>query len=68
MLGGQYRSSRHRPAEFHEPHLGGNAQGAAEILGDFHGYDLLNLGATYRLSERLQLPPSPRWRFSAPPV
>jgi outer membrane receptor for ferrienterochelin and colicins len=54
-LGGQYRSSRHRPASFHEPHLGGNAQGAAEVLGDFHGYNLLNMGATYRLTDRVQL-------------
>jgi outer membrane receptor for ferrienterochelin and colicins len=54
-LGGQYRSSRHRPDAFHEPHLGGNAQGAAEALGDFHGYSLMSLGATYQLTERLQL-------------
>jgi len=54
-FGGQYRSSRHRPDSFHEPHLGGSAQGAAEALGDFHGYTLLNLGASYRLTQRLQL-------------
>jgi outer membrane receptor for ferrienterochelin and colicins len=54
-LAGQYLSSRHRPDAFHEPHLGGSAQGAAEALGDFHGYSLLSLGASYQLSERLQL-------------
>jgi len=55
ILGGQYRSARHRPNSFHEPHLGGNAQGAAEALGDFHGYTLLNLDASYHLTQRIQL-------------
>ncbi len=54
-LGGQLRSSRHRPDSFHEPHLGGSAQGAAEALGDFHGYGLLSVGLGWRLNERLQL-------------
>jgi outer membrane receptor for ferrienterochelin and colicins len=54
-LGGQFRSARHRPDSFHEPHLGGSAQGAAEALGDFQGYTLLDLGASYRLTRRLQL-------------
>jgi outer membrane receptor for ferrienterochelin and colicins len=54
-LGAQVRSSRHRPDSFHEPHLGGSAQGASEALGDFQGYTLFNLGAAYRISDRLQL-------------
>jgi outer membrane receptor for ferrienterochelin and colicins len=54
-FGGQYRSSRHRPDSFHEPHLGGSAQGAAEALGDFHGYSLLSLGTSYQLTERFQV-------------
>ncbi|TVP78737.1 MAG: TonB-dependent receptor [Gemmatimonadales bacterium] len=52
-LGGQYRSSRHRPDSFHEPHLGGSAQGATEVLGDFEAYTLLDLGASWRMNERL---------------
>jgi outer membrane receptor for ferrienterochelin and colicins len=54
-FGGQYRSSRHRPDAFHEPHLGGSAQGAAEALGDFHAYTLLSLGASYALNGRVQV-------------
>ncbi len=54
-LGTQLRSSRHRPDSFHEPHLGGSAQGAAEALGDFQGYTLFNVGAAYRINDRLQL-------------
>jgi len=54
-LGGQYRSSRHRPDSFHEPHLGGNAQGAAEALGGFKAYSLMNLATSYRLTERMQV-------------
>jgi outer membrane receptor for ferrienterochelin and colicins len=54
-LGAQVRSSRHRPDSFHEPHLGGSAQGASEALGDFQGYTLFNLGAAYRISDRFQL-------------
>ncbi|TVP60675.1 MAG: TonB-dependent receptor, partial [Gemmatimonadales bacterium] len=51
-LGGQYRSSRHRPDSFHEPHLGGSAQGASEALGDFKAYALMDLGASWRMNER----------------
>jgi outer membrane receptor for ferrienterochelin and colicins len=54
-LGGQLRSSRHRPDSFHEPHLGGSAQGAAEALGDFRGYGLLNAGLGWQLNRHLQL-------------
>lgn len=52
-LGGQYRSSRHRPASFHEPHLGGSAQGAYEALGNFEGYGLMDLGASWRMNSRI---------------
>ncbi|TVP44537.1 MAG: TonB-dependent receptor [Gemmatimonadales bacterium] len=54
-LGGQFRSSRHRPDSFHEPHLGGSAQGAAEALGDFRGYGLMNVGLGWQLNRHLQL-------------
>ncbi len=54
-LGGEYRSSRHRPDHFHEPHLGGSAQGASEALGDFRSYALFDLAGTYQASERVQL-------------
>ncbi len=54
-LGGEYRSSRHRPDHFHEPHLGGRAQGASEALGDFRSYALFDLAGTYQASEPLQL-------------
>lgn len=52
---GEYRSSRFRPDNFHEPHLGGNAQGAAEALGDFRGYSQLHVGARWQVSEQLGL-------------
>ncbi len=54
-LGGRYRSSRHRPDSFHEPHLGGSAQGATEALGDFQAYTLVDLGASWRMNERLTM-------------
>ena len=54
-VGGEYRSSRHRPHSFHEPRLGGSAQGASEALGAFRSYALFHAGAAYRVSERLQL-------------
>lgn len=55
FLQAEYRSSSHRPDSFHEPHLGGNAQGAKEALGDFKGYTLLNLGASYRLNRQVSV-------------
>jgi len=54
-LGGSYRSSRFRPDSYHEPHLGGSAQGAAEALGDFRPYALVDLGTSWHVSDRLQL-------------
>ncbi len=55
------RSSAFRPRNFHEPQNGGNAQGqvapgvrdSREVLGDFRGYTLLNLGASYEFSQHL---------------
>ncbi|OOG21235.1 outer membrane receptor protein [Thioalkalivibrio denitrificans] len=55
FLEAEYRSSSHRPDSFHEPHLGGSAQGASEALGDFKGYTLFNLGARYRFTERVTM-------------
>ncbi|WP_240544933.1 TonB-dependent receptor domain-containing protein [Ectothiorhodospira shaposhnikovii] len=55
FLGVEYRSSRFRPDSFHEPHLGGDAQGAAEALGDFKGYTLVDLGATYRFNRHVSV-------------
>jgi len=54
-VGGSYRSTRHRPDSYHEPQLGGNAQGAAEALGDFRSYALFDLGTSYQVSERFHL-------------
>lgn len=51
----QYRSERFRPDNFHEPHLGGSAQGAAEALGDFHGLTTFSLGANFDVTERVSL-------------
>jgi outer membrane receptor for ferrienterochelin and colicins len=55
FLGMQYRSSRFRPDSFHEPHLGGSAQGASEALGDFHGFTTFNLGGRFQISHNLVL-------------
>lgn len=54
-LGMQYRSERFRPDNFHEPHLGGSAQGAAEALGDFHAFTTFNLGARFTITDRVEL-------------
>lgn len=51
----EYRSSRFRPDSFHEPHLGGGAQGAAEALGDFRSFTVFSLGANYRFSENVRM-------------
>nr|WP_231363484.1 TonB-dependent receptor [Thioalkalivibrio sulfidiphilus] len=55
FLQAEYRSSSHRPDSFHEPHLGGSAQGAKEALGDFKGYTLLNLGASYEVNRQVSV-------------
>ncbi len=55
FVGMQYRSSRFRPDNFHEPHLGGQAQGAAEALGDFRGFTTFNLGTRFFISDRVEL-------------
>ncbi len=55
FLEGEYVSSRHRPDSYHEPQLGGNAQGASEALGDFKGFATFNLGGTYELSRNARI-------------
>nr|WP_242467686.1 TonB-dependent receptor [Thiocapsa imhoffii] len=54
-LANEYRSSRNRPDSFHEPHLGGSAQGAAESLGSFRGFNVFNLGGSYQISDQLSI-------------
>jgi outer membrane receptor for ferrienterochelin and colicins len=54
-LGTQYRSSRFRPDSFHEPHLGGTAQGATEVLGDFRGFTTFSLGGQFDLTDNVQV-------------
>lgn len=51
----EYRSSRFRPDSFHEPHLGGSAQGASEALGDFRSFTVFSLGANYRFSPNVRV-------------
>ncbi|TVQ93526.1 MAG: TonB-dependent receptor, partial [Chromatiaceae bacterium] len=51
----EYRSSRFRPDSFHEPHLGGAAQGATEVLGDFREFAVVNLGASWRFTDNIAL-------------
>ncbi len=63
FLRAEYRSSAFRPRNFHEPQNGGNAQGRVEegwrdsniVLGDFRGYTLFDLGATYRVSQNVRV-------------
>jgi len=55
FVGMQYRSERFRPDNFHEPHLGGSAQGAAEALGDFRAFTTFNLGARFTISQHVEL-------------
>ena len=63
FLAAEYRSSAFRPRDFHEPRTGGNSQAQVEpgvrdsnaVLGDFRGYTLLDLGATYRFSPNVRL-------------
>jgi len=63
FLGAEYRSRAFRPRNYHEPQNGGNAQGqvssgvrdSREVLGDFKGYGLLNLGVSYQVNKNLIL-------------
>lgn len=63
FLEAESRSSAFRPRNFHEPQTGGNSQGQVAagvrdsrvVLGDFAGYTLLNLGASWRINESLTL-------------
>jgi outer membrane receptor for ferrienterochelin and colicins len=54
-LASEYRSSRYRPDSFHEPHLGGSAQGASEALGSFKGYNVFNLGGSYDFTDKISI-------------
>lgn len=63
FLTAEYRSSAFRPRNFHEPMNGGNSQGIVEaghrdsriVLGDFKGYTLLNLGASYNVNQNVTI-------------
>jgi outer membrane receptor for ferrienterochelin and colicins len=55
FLGVEYRSSAFRPRNFHEPQNGGNAQGAFDALGDFKGFTLVDLGASYQFADNVRL-------------
>jgi len=59
----EYRSSAFRPRNFHEPQTGGNSQGQVSsgvrdsnvVIGDFKGYTLLSLGATWSITKQVRL-------------
>lgn len=63
FLRAEYRSSAFRPRNFHEPQNGGNAQGQVArgwrdsniVIGDFKGYSLFDLGATYQISRMVRV-------------
>lgn len=63
FLNAEYRSSAFRPRNFHEPQNGGNGQGRVAdgvrdsrvVLGDFKGYTLWNLGASYSINKNLRV-------------
>lgn len=63
FLSAEHRSKAFRPRNYHEPQTGGDSQGrVAEgwrdsriVLGDFRGYTLFNLGASYKLSNSVTL-------------
>jgi outer membrane receptor for ferrienterochelin and colicins len=55
FLGAEYRGTRFRDPSFHEPSLGGNAQGAKAGLGNFDSYSQFNLGGSYKVNEHLKV-------------
>lgn len=56
FLAAEHRSKRFRPANFHEPHQGGNAQPVDKsFLGDFEGFTVFNLGGAYALTPNVKL-------------
>lgn len=63
FLRGEYRSSAFRPRNFHEPQNGGNGQARVDegwrdsniVLGDFKGYTLFDLGATYQINRNVRV-------------
>ena len=63
FLSAEHRSKAFRPRNYHEPQAVGNSQGQVAdgwrdsriVLGDFRGYTLFNLGASYRLNNSVTL-------------
>lgn len=63
FAGSESRSSAFRPRNFHEPMTGGSSQGAVaignrdsnEVLGNFKGYTLMNLGTSYQFTPKVTL-------------
>ncbi len=66
FLSAEYRSRSFRPRNFPEPQNGGNAQGVVDVdgvfvrdsnlvMGNFKGYTLLNLGASYAFTRNVTL-------------
>jgi len=61
FLNAEYRSSAFRPRNYHEPQNGGNGQGQVAsgvrdsnvVLGDFKGYTLWNLGASFSITKNV---------------
>ena len=63
FLSAEHRGKAFRPRNYHEPQTGGNSQGQVAdgwrdsriVLGDFRGYTLFNLGASYKVSNSVTL-------------
>lgn len=59
----EYRGDAYRPRNFHEPMTGGASQGfvepgvrdSNEVLGDFKGYTLVNIGASWQLNPNVEV-------------
>lgn len=59
----EHRGDAYRPRNFHEPMTGGSSQAFVEpgvrdsnqVLGDFKGYTLLNIGATWQARDGVEV-------------
>lgn len=59
----EHRGDAFRPRNFHEPMTGGSSQAfiepgvrdSNEVLGDFKGYTLVNIGASWQLSKGVEI-------------
>ncbi|MCC5856363.1 MAG: TonB-dependent receptor [Idiomarina sp.] len=59
----EHRSDAYRPRNFHEPMTGGSSQGfvepgvrdSNEVLGNFKGYSLLNIGASWQVNPNVEV-------------